>query len=330
MAAQCTIVVERLTNGQFRATSGLFPDCEAVARSEEEARAAVETAIERCLQERATGSRDRVNPIDALFQRLHANNRKAFIPFVTAGDPDLAVTETLVRELATRGAHLIEIGFPYSDPIADGAVIQASYTRALARGLRLDDIFALVRRLADSSLKVPLVAMVSYSLVFHRGPGAFLTDAEAAGFSGAIIPDLPLEESRVLAPLAAQRDFKLIQLVTPTTSRDRAAQIARASTGFLYCVSVTGITGERDTLPQDLLAQLAWLRTQTELPLCVGFGISKPEHVRMLRDAADGVIVGSALVRRLEDVGRRAPREVIEEIGALASGLARALNPGDP
>jgi tryptophan synthase alpha chain len=272
-----------------------------------------------------------MNPIDQLFQQLRARGRKAFMPFVTAGDPDLATSAMLVQTLAQRGASLIELGFPYSDPIADGAVIQASYTRALNKGIRINDIFATARQLAVSPAlkdRVPLVGMVSYSLVYHRGPETFLGQAQAAGFQGAIIPDLPVEEAETIAKRAADRDFKLIQLVTPTTPRERAVQIARTSTGFLYCVSVTGITGERDRLPDALLGQLAWLRGQTDVPLCVGFGISKPEHVRMLREVADGVIVGSALVRRLEGIGGRPIPEVIQEIGQLAQALAEALNPG--
>src|SRR5580704_6296310 len=159
-----------------------------------------------------------MNAIDALFAKLRRENAKAFMPFVTAGDPDTATTDMLVRELVRRGAHLVEIGFPYSDPIADGSVIQASYTRALDKGLHLDDIFTLVHGLKE--LSAPLVGMVSYSLVYHRGPERFLTDAAAAGLAGAIVPDLPVEEAGELAKLAAQRDFKLIQLVTPTTPRE--------------------------------------------------------------------------------------------------------------
>ena len=170
--------------------------------------------------------------------------------------------------------------------------------------------------------------MTSFSLVYRRGAETFLRQAAEAGLSGAIVPDLPLEESGALADLAAARDFKLIQLVTPTTPRNRAAVIARRSTGFLYCVSVAGITGERDRLPPELLDQLAWLRTQTDLPLCVGFGVSRPEHVRMLRDAADGVIVGSALVRKLEEAGKRPFAEVVAEIGRLAGSLSDALDAG--
>ncbi len=269
-----------------------------------------------------------MNPIDALFQRLRSHKRKAFIPFITAGDPDLETTARLAHELAKRGANLIEIGFPYSDPIADGSVIQASYTRALGKRLRMEDIFACIGRLSGAPpFKdiVPLVGMVSYSLVHHRGPARFVEEAQAAGLAGAIVPDLPLEESSDLAQVAAAEDFKLIQLVTPTTPRDRAAEIARRSTGFLYCVSVTGITGERTQLPSNLVEQLRWLRTQTDLPLCVGFGISKPEHVRLLREHVDGVIVGSALVRRLEQAATKPADQVVHEIAEAAAGLADAL-----
>jgi tryptophan synthase alpha chain len=268
-----------------------------------------------------------MNPIDALFNSRRAAVRKVFIPFVTAGDPDLATTERVVPALAEAGAGLVEIGFPFSDPIADGPVIQASYTQALTNGLKLNDLFVAVKRLSalPALARVPLVGMVSYSLVFRRGPERFVDEARAAGFAGLIVPDLPLEEAEPLARLAADRDFKLILLVTPTTPRDRAARIARLSSGFLYCVSVTGITGERDRLPDQLLDQLQWLRQQTTLPLCVGFGVSKPEHVVMLRDVADGVIVGSALVRRLEQVGQRPADAVIAEVQAYVRGLVAAL-----
>jgi tryptophan synthase alpha chain len=267
-----------------------------------------------------------MNPIDALFQKLQQDRRRAFIPFVTAGDPDVTGTVQLIEELARRGASLVEIGFPYSDPIADGPVIQASYTRVLERGFRLDDVFTCARQAAERlNRATPLAAMVSYSLVHRRGPETFLPKAKESGFSGLIVPDLPAEEATELAKLAAGHDLKLIQLVTPTTPKERAVQIVRLSTGFLYCVSVTGITGERDQLPTELCDQLAWLRQQTNLPLCVGFGVSRPEHVRMLRDVADGVIVGSAIVRRVERAGTRPFAEVVREIGELAHSLIEAL-----
>lgn len=270
-----------------------------------------------------------VNSIDLLFRRLRSEGRKAFIPFVPAGDPNVLATERLVAELERRGANMIEIGFPYSDPIADGTVIQAAYNRALTSGLRVEDVFRCVGRLADSlALRdggLPLVGMVSYSLVYRQGPEAFLDRAREAGLSGAIVPDLPVDEAEELGRLASARDLKLIQLATPTTPPDRAARIARTSTGFLYCVSVAGITGERDQLPEALLGQLRWLRHHTDLPLCVGFGVSRPEHVHMLREAVDGVIVGSAIVKRLEQVGRRPFEEVVREIGDLAGSLVAAL-----
>jgi tryptophan synthase alpha chain len=273
-----------------------------------------------------------MNPIDTLFQRLRQQGRKAFMPFATAGDPDLGTTRRLVEELARRGASLIEIGFPYSDPIADGPVIQASYTRALARGVRVDGIFACIRELVGSpqiaAQRTPLVGMMSYTLVHRRGPEKFLDQAQEAGLSGAIVPDLPVEEANDLVRLAAARDFKLIQLVTPTTPRERAIQIARNSTGFLYYVSIAGITGERDRLPEQLVGQLCWLRGQTEIPICVGFGISRPEQVRSLREVVDGVIVASVLVRRLEQAGTGPLDDTIRGVGDLAQSLADALNPG--
>ena len=187
-----------------------------------------------------------MNAIDAVFQRLRAAGKKALIPFLTAGDPDLAATARLIRELAANGASLIEIGFPYSDPLADGPVIQASYTRALGKKVRFDDILKCLSDVRDAG--VPLVAMLSYSLILPRGADAFVKQAQNAGLSGAIVPDLPMEEAAALAAITKIRDFKLIQLVTPATPHDRAVQIARLSSGFLYYVSVTGITGERDRL----------------------------------------------------------------------------------
>ncbi|HYH63459.1 MAG TPA: tryptophan synthase subunit alpha [Urbifossiella sp.] len=266
-----------------------------------------------------------MNPIDALFRRLRAENRRAFMPFVTAGDPDLAFTRELLPAVANSGADLAEVGFPFSDPIADGPVIQASYTRALAPGLKLADVFAATAAVAARpGWTMPMVAMASYSLVYKRGPDAFITAAKAAGLSGAVVPDLPVEEAEELSKLAADRDFKLILLVTPTTSPARAEKVVKACGGFVYVVSVVGITGARDRLPVQIGDMLARLRTMTDLPLCVGFGVSRPEHVRELKDVADGVIVGSALVKKLEAAaGDRAKaladvRELVRELsGAL-------------
>ncbi|MCE9564746.1 MAG: tryptophan synthase subunit alpha [Planctomycetes bacterium] len=241
-----------------------------------------------------------MNPIDTCFQSLRAAKRKAFMPFITAGDPDIAFTRELIPAVAESGANLIEVGFPFSDPIADGPVIQASYTRALEKKLKLADIFT---TLGSVKASIPLVAMASYSLMYKRGVTAFIDTAKANGFSGAVVPDLPVEEAEELSKLAADRDFKLILLVTPTTSPERAAKVVKACSGFVYVVSVVGITGERDKMPVGLRELLARLRTMTDLPLCVGFGVSRPEHVRDLKEIADGVIVGSALVKKLEAAG---------------------------
>ena len=182
--------------------------------------------------------------------------------------------------------------------------IQASYTRALDKHLKLADVFTALNDVTRRpAWKTPLVAMASYSLIFKKGPAAFIDTATAAGVSGAIVPDLPVEEAEELSKLAADRDFKLILLVTPTTSPARAEKVVKACSGFVYVVSVVGITGTRDKMPVGLRELLARLRTMTDLPLCVGFGVSKPEHARDLREIADGVIVGSALVKQLERAG---------------------------
>ncbi len=265
-----------------------------------------------------------MNAIDRTFRDLRARGAKAFMPFLAAGDPDVAATPALAKALVGAGAHLLEIGFPYSDPIADGPVVQAAYTRALERGLHLDDVFRCARAIADAHPDVPLAAMTSYSLVHRRGPERFVRQAIESGFAGAIVPDLPVEEADALAAMCRGLDFKLILLVTPTTSQERARRVVRAASGFVYCVSVAGITGERAAIPPELLGQLRWLRGETDLPLCVGFGVSRPEHVRLLREHADGVIVGSALVRQLEAPGTVA--ELAARVGQLARGLAEALN----
>lgn len=242
-----------------------------------------------------------MNPIDALFTRLRTAKRAAFMPFVTAGDPDIAFTRELLPAAADAGADLFEVGFPFSDPIADGPVIQASYTRALDKQLKLADVFAALKDVsARPNWNTPLVAMASYSLMHRKGPAAFIDVAKASGVSGAVVPDLPVEEAEELSKLARDRDFKLILLVTPTTSPQRAEKVVKACGGFVYVVSVVGITGAREALPTQLRDQLARLRSMTDLPLCVGFGVSKPEHVRDLKDIADGVIVGSAVVKKLE------------------------------
>jgi tryptophan synthase alpha chain len=206
--------------------------------------------------------------------------------------------------VASAGASLIELGVPFSDPIADGPVIQASYTRALRGGFKLNDMFDTVKGVTTAAgWDTPVVAMGSYSLVHKRGPEAFIGACLASGISGAVVPDLPVEEADELAKRCRDRDFKLILLVTPTTRQERMAKIAAACGGFVYVVSVVGITGQRAAAADAVAAVTNRLRTMTDLPLCVGFGVSKPEHVRELAPVCDGVIVGTALVKHLETAG---------------------------
>lgn len=271
-----------------------------------------------------------MNRIDALFTRLRSENRRALMPFITAGDPDLATTAALITAMVARGAHMVEVGIPYSDPIADGPVISASYHRALVKGVRLGQIFETLKglRTGPSAAKLdtaPLVTMVSYAIVHRTGAGHYLDEAVRAGVDGLIVPDLPVEEAESLLGQATARGLKLIQLVTPTTPRDRALKIANTTTGFLYYVSVAGITGERRALPAELTENVAWLRSQTELPICIGFGISSPEHVRQLAPVADGLIVGSALVRRLAEADLLAGGRVVEAVSQFIGELAEAL-----
>ncbi len=262
--------------------------------------------------------------IDDLFVRLKSQGKKAFMPFVTAADPNLGFTRQVLRKLDQLGCSMAEVGIPYSDPIADGPVIQASYTRALATKVKLKDIFNEIAA-ERANLSMPLVSMVSYAIIHRQGPQCYVDAALAAGFSGAIVPDLLVEESGALARICHANNFNLIQLVTPTTPRDRALKIAEHSSGFLYFVSVTGITGERTELPPDLVDRVSWLRERTPLPICIGFGISKPEHVRLLAPVSDGLIVGSAIVRMMEQAAK-SEQEALKSIEELVSSLISAMD----
>lgn len=238
--------------------------------------------------------------ISDVFDRASRESRMAFMPFMTAGDPDLAMTAKMLLTLRDAKVDLIELGFPYSDPIADGPVIQASYTRALNNGITVDGIFAMMETLQAQNLP-PVLAMVSFAIIFRHGTAEFVTRAATAGFSGLIVPDLPADEAGDLAALSKQHGLDLVQLIAPTTTAKRTVEILNASTGFLYCISVAGTTGVRQELPRELIDQLKSLRSQSTLPLAVGFGISSPEQVAALAGVADGIIVGSAIVRRIAE-----------------------------
>ena len=263
-----------------------------------------------------------MSAIDQLFQDLRAANQRAFMPFVTAGDPDLEFTEQLIRTCVAEGAHLCEVGIPYSDPIADGPVIQASYTRALLRGTTLDQIFAAIANVT-ADIRQPLVSMVSFGIVRRVGLQDYVQQAKQAGFAGLIVPDLPVEEAAEMASVCAANDVSLIQLIAPTTTEKRAIEIARTSSGFIYFVSVTGITGERQELPQDITDRIHWLKQHTDLPICVGFGVSLPEQAAMLAKVADGVIVGSAIVSKLSEAKSR--EEILSDVGELVRSMVSAM-----
>ena len=222
-----------------------------------------------------------MNRIDAKFAALKGAGRVAFIPYVTAGQPTGDTTVDIVLALAQSGADLVELGVPYSDPLADGPTIQDAFTGVLSRGFRVTETFDIARRVRERS-DVPLLAMVSYSIVYRYGCERFVTEAQAAGIDGAIIPDLTVADGGETLALAAGRDFATVMLVAPTTEPDRERAIVGKSTGFVYCVSVVGITGARDELPAELADHVKRLRTATDKPICVGFGVSKPEHVKLV------------------------------------------------
>ena len=270
-----------------------------------------------------TASAPPIARLEAMFAANRAAGRKALAPFVTAGDPDADATVAILEALGKAGASLCELGVPYSDPIADGPVIQASYTRALGKGLTLADVFDAARR-ASAHTPMPILAMASYSLIFRRGIDRFVADALAAGLAGFVVPDLPLEESDDLDAACRAAGLALVRLVTPTTPPDRAEAIAKKSTGFLYCVSVAGVTGARTDLPPGLVDRVTWLKTKTDVPILVGFGISGPEQVKAVAAVADGVIVGSALVRRISDAAGRPTPEMLADVAAYTAELAAA------
>jgi tryptophan synthase alpha chain len=237
--------------------------------------------------------------ISSCFESLRHAQRCALIPFITAGDPDLQTTAEALRVLDAAGADIIELGVPYSDPLADGPVIQAAATRALQRGVRLDDVLAVVEGVTKE-IGAPIILFTYYNPILHRGIRSFLDRVATAGVKGLVVPDLPLEEADALLQAASDVGVEVVLLVAPTTPQERIAAIARQSQGFIYLVSVTGVTGTRshvETRVKDLLLQL---QSVTDKPIGVGFGISQPEHAQQVKEwGADAVIVGSAFVQKL-------------------------------
>jgi tryptophan synthase alpha chain len=267
-----------------------------------------------------------MNRIDEIFQGLRGRGRKALMPFVVAGDPDLQATGGLLGALERGGASVCELGIPFSDPIADGPVIQGSMAYALERGVTPGQVLELVARVRPS-LKMGLVGMVSYSIVYRMGGEGFLREAHEAGLDGVILPDLPVEEAERSGVLGAAAELGLVcsLLIAPSTPAPRAERIARASTGFVYLLAREGITGERAALPMDLTSRVSRLRTVTGLPIAVGFGISNARQVRQVVEVADAAIVGSALMRRIAESRPAGPEAVVEAVERLVRELSEGL-----
>jgi len=262
-----------------------------------------------------------VKRIDATFRRLKLRGEKALIPFITAGDPDLQTTKALALEMAARGADLLELGIPFSDPLADGPTIQAASCRALIVGTHLQEVLKLAGELRQKTA-IPLILMGYYNPILQYGLERTAQEAKALGVDGFIIPDLPLEEAGPWRRAAVAAGLAPIFLAAPTSGAARIQKASRFTRGFLYYVSVTGITGARQTLPADLVAALKEVHSLVKCPLAVGFGISTPEQVQGLAPYVDGVVVGSAIVQRVAKL--RGP-ELIKEVGDFIAALKKPL-----
>ncbi|MEA4942130.1 MAG: tryptophan synthase subunit alpha [Oscillibacter sp.] len=247
---------------------------------------------------------------------------KAFIPFLTCGDPDLETTEKLVKAMADSGADLIELGIPFSDPTAEGPVIQAANVRALAGGVTTDKIFDMVRRLRET-VAVPMVFMTYANVVFSYGSETFISACAEIGIDGLILPDIPYEEKEEFAPLCRQYGLDLISMIAPT-SESRIAMIAKEADGFIYIVSSLGVTGVRSEIKTDIGAMAALVRANSERPCAVGFGISTPEQAKKMAELSDGAIVGSAIVKLVARYGRDAVPYVADYVKSMADATHSA------
>ncbi|MEH1943310.1 MAG: tryptophan synthase subunit alpha [Nostoc sp.] len=256
------------------------------------------------------------------FQTLRDRQQCALIPFITAGDPNLETTAEALRILDRNGADFIELGVPYSDPLADGPVIQAAATRALQKGTKLEQVLEMLH-IVIPSLKAPIILFTYYNPILHRGIKTFLAQIAAAGVQGLVVPDLPLEEAEELIQTAASFGIEVILLVAPTSSQDRIEAIARQSQGFIYLVSVTGVTGIRAQIQDRVKYLITDLRSVTDKPIGVGFGISGPEQAHQVMEwGADAVIVGSAFVKRLAE---GSPTERLQAVEQLCQELKTAI-----
>jgi tryptophan synthase alpha chain len=260
--------------------------------------------------------------ISHCFETLRQRSECAFIPFITAGDPDLVTTAQALRVLDKSGADMIELGVPYSDPLADGPTIQAAATRALKRGVRLDDVLAIAQEVTPD-LNAPIILFTYYNPILNRGIEVFLKQIAAAGIAGLVVPDLPLEEAESLIQPATEIGIEVVLLVAPTSRKARIEAIAKKSQGFIYLVSVTGVTGIRSQVASRIPDLLEEMRAVTDKPIGVGFGISQPEQARQVKQwGADAVIVGSAFVKRLAE---GTPTEGLKAIEEFCQSLKSAI-----
>ncbi len=257
------------------------------------------------------------------FKSLRSRGECALIPFITAGDPDLETTAQALKVLSQSGADLIELGVPYSDPLADGPVIQAAATRALHKGVTLNDVLEIVRTVGKE-ISTPIILFTYYNPIFYRGIESFLTEIAHAGVKGLVVPDLPLEEAESLLKPAAKLGIEVTLLVAPTSPIERIRAIAQQSQGFIYLVSVTGVTGMRQSVATRVEELLSTLRSVTDKPIGVGFGISAPEQALQVKQwGADAVIVGSAFVKKLT---QDSPQEGLKSIGEFCQSLKQAIS----
>lgn len=246
-------------------------------------------------------------------------NGKAFIPFITCGDPDLETTAAVVRSAAENGADLIELGIPFSDPTAEGPVIQGANLRALSRGVTTDQVFALVKELRRD-VSVPMVFMTYANVVFSYGAEKFILTCREIGIDGLILPDLPFEEKDEFLPICLKYGVDLVSLIAPT-SENRIAMIAKEAEGFIYVVSSLGVTGMRSEIKTDLASIVKVIRENTDTPCAIGFGISTPEQAKKMADISDGAIVGSAIIKLIEKHGKNAPVFVGEYVRSMKSAI---------
>lgn len=245
---------------------------------------------------------------------------KAFIPFLTCGDPDLETTEKIIYEMVAQGADLIELGIPFSDPTAEGPVIQEANIRALSQGTTTDDIFELVKRVRKT-VTIPMVFMTYANVVYSYGAESFISICKEIGIDGLILPDIPYEEKEEFLSICHKYDVELVSLIAPT-SANRIEMIAKEAEGFIYVVSSLGVTGVRSKITTDVGAIVEMIRKATDVPCAIGFGISTPEQAKTMAVHADGVIVGSAIIKIVAQYGKDAPKYVGEYVKSMKDAIS--------